>query len=92
MVEVERVSGMSMDIEGANKEKLMQENPEEDDFEKNLHKCDELKAKIKDVISKVDSEAQKKLKENLKAQGLPIQYTRQTDPAILEQVLAVVSA
>ena len=76
----------------ANKEKLMQENREEDEFEKNLQKCDELKAKIKDVISKVDSEAQKKLKENLKAQGLPIQYTRQTDPAILEQVLAVVSA
>ena len=76
----------------ANKEKLMQENPEEDEYEKNLQKCNELKEKIKKSISTVDKDKQNELKAKLKENGLPIQYNRQDNPAILEQILAIVSA
>lgn len=74
----------------ANREKLMQENPEEDEFEKNMQRCNELKAKIKAAID-ASSLDNKQLQANLKKQGLPVQYTRQENPTILEKILAVVS-
>lgn len=74
----------------ANREKLMQENPEEDEFEKNMQRCNELKAKIKAAID-ASSVDKKQLQENLKKQGLPVQYNRQENPTILEKILAVVS-
>lgn len=74
-----------------NKEKLMQEDPDEDEYMKNLQDCDELKAKIKNAISKLDPAGKKEMQEKLKAEKLPVNYTKLTDVSVLNQILSIVS-
>lgn len=75
-----------------NKEKLMQDEPDEDEYEKNIQKCDELKAEIKKSISKLDANGKKAMQEKLKAEKLPVNYTKLTDASVLTQILSIVSA
>lgn len=75
-----------------NKEKLMQEDPDEDEYMKNLQNCDELKAKIKKTIFQLDSNAKKEMQEKLKSAGLPVNYAKLTDASVLSQILETVSA
>lgn len=76
----------------ANKEKLMQDNPEVDGYEKGIQECKNLQEKIKNAISKLDADTKKSLQNKLKESGLPTAYNKVTDPAILTQILSIISA
>lgn len=76
----------------ANKEKLMQDNPEVDEYEKGIQECKNLQEKIKNAISKLDADTKKSLQNKLKESGLPTAYTKVTDPAVLTQILSIISA
>ena len=76
----------------ANKDKLMGNISEEDEYAKNIETCDELKAEIKKAISTADKEAQKEMKAKLTAAGLPIMYQKLTDPEVLAKILSIVAA
>ena len=75
----------------ANKEKLMQDEPEFDDFEKDAKLCDDLKAEIKAAISSLDTNTKKSLQAKLKSAGLPVQYQKLTDPETLAKILSIVA-
>ena len=75
-----------------NKEKLMNDEPDEDEYEKNIQKCNELKSEIKKTIFQLDSNAKKEMQEKLKSAGLPVNYTKLTDASVLSQILETVSA
>lgn len=74
-----------------NKEKLMGNDPVEDEYEKNIKLCDDLKAEIKDAITKADSDTKKSLQGKLKEAGLPIQYQKLTDSETLAKILSIVA-
>lgn len=75
----------------ANKEKLMNEEPEIDEYEKNAKECDELKAEIKAAITAADAETKKVLQAKLKEAGLPIKYQQLNDPETLAKILSIVA-
>lgn len=75
----------------ANKEKLMNEEPEIDEYEKNMKECDELKAEIKNAIAAADAETKKALQVKLKEAGLPIKYQSNNDPETLAKILSIVA-
>ena len=75
----------------ANKEKLMNEEPEIDEYTKNIEVCDDLKAEIKKAIAAADKEAQNEMKSKLKDAGLPIQYQKLTDVDTLAKILSIVA-
>lgn len=75
----------------ANKEKLMNEEPEIDEYEKNMKECDELKAEIKTAITAADAETKKALQAKLKEAGLPIKYQSNNDPETLAKILSIVA-
>lgn len=74
-----------------NKEKLMQDEPEIDEYAKNLETCNALKTEIKNAITKLDADTKKNLQAKLKEAGLPIQYQKQDDPEILAKILSIVA-
>lgn len=76
----------------ANKEKLMNEDAEEDALEKAVQTCKELQAQIKAAISNLDQDTKKDLQAKLKDAKLPVKYQSVTDPAVLQQILSIVSA
>ena len=76
----------------ANKEKLMNEDAEEDTLEKTMQECKELQAQIKSAISNLDQDTKKDLQAKLKEAKLPVKYQSVTDPAVLQQILSIVSA
>lgn len=75
----------------ANKDKLMQDEPEVDEYEKNLEACNELKAEIKNAITNLDAETKKDLQAKLKEAGLPVQYQKLTDQETLAKILSIVA-
>lgn len=76
----------------ANREKLMQEDPEEDAYEKNIQDCKELQDEIKATISGMDQDTKKSLQAKLKSAGLPVQYQKVTDVEVLKQILEIITA
>ena len=58
----------------ANKQKLMKNEDDVDEQEKNAKLCEELKAQIKDTIADLDTNTKRELQNKLKAAGLPVQY------------------
>lgn len=75
----------------ANKEKLMNEDPELDEYENDLKLCEELKAEIKAAITAADTETKKKLQAKLKEANLPIKYQQLTDTDTLAKILSIVA-
>ena len=75
----------------ANKEKLMNNEPEVDEYEKNIQVCDDLKAEIKKAITAADAETKKVLQAKLKEAGLPIKYQQLTDAETLGKILSIVA-
>lgn len=75
----------------ANKEKLMQDEPDMLGVVSEADKCDELKAQIKAAIAPADNAKRKELQEKIKSTGLPIQYQKVNDASILNQILAIVT-
>lgn len=76
----------------ANREKLMQDEPDVDEYEKNIQECKQLQDQIKASIANLDQSTKKDLQAKLKSSGLPVQYQKVTDLAILTQILSIVSA
>lgn len=75
----------------ANREKLMQDEPEMNEYEKNLQDCKNLQDQIKAAVANLDQSTKKELQAKLKSAGLPVQYQKVTDVNVLKQILAVVS-
>lgn len=76
----------------ANKEKLINDEPEVDEYEKNIATCNELKAKIKNAINDLDTETKKNLQSKLKEANLPTAYTKLTDVETLSKILSIVAS
>jgi hypothetical protein len=75
----------------ANKEKLMREDPDVDEQEKNIEACNEIKAEIKKAITAADAETKKELQAKLKEANLPIKYQQLTDSETLAKILSIVA-
>lgn len=75
----------------ANKEKLMSDEPEVDEYAKNIEACDELKAEIKKAITAADTETRKVLQTKLKEAGLPVKYQQVVDTETLGKILSIVA-
>ena len=75
----------------ANREKLMQDEPEVDEYAKNLQDCKELQDRIKAAITNLDQDTKKGLQTKIKSAGLPVQYQKVTDVETLNKILAIVS-
>lgn len=76
----------------ANKEKLMQDEPDIGNVEDEIEKCKELQAQIKSAINDLDAGTKKSVQTKLKDSGLPIAFNKVTDVNILKQILDIVSA
>lgn len=74
-----------------NREKLMQDEFEMNEYEKNLQTCKNLQDQIKATIANLDQETKKGLQTKIKAAGLPVQYQKVTDVETLNKILAIVS-
>lgn len=75
----------------ANREKLMQDEPEVDEYAKNLQDCKEIQDRIKATIANLDQDTKKGLQTKIKSAGLPVQYQKVTDVETLNKILAIVS-
>lgn len=75
----------------ANRERLMQDEPEMDEYEKNLQDCKKLQEQIKAAVANLDPDTKKKLQAKLKSAGLPVQYQKVNDVDILDKILTIVS-
>lgn len=75
----------------ANREKLMQDEPEVDEYANNLQDCKELQDRIKATITNLDQDTKKGLQTKIKSAGLPVQYQKVTDVETLNKILAIVS-
>ena len=75
----------------ANKQKLMKNEDDVDEQEKNAKLCEELKAQIKDTIADLDTNTKRELQNKLKAAGLPVQYQKLTDHETLAKILSIVA-
>ena len=69
----------------------MNDDPEVDEYEKNIEACNELKSEIKAAITAADAETKKVLQAKLKEAGLPVKYQQLTDTDILAQILSIVA-
>lgn len=76
----------------ANREKLMQDEPEMDEHEKNAQECKKIQDQIKAAVASADQNTKKELQAKLKSAGLPIQYQKVTEIDVLQKILAIVSA
>lgn len=76
----------------ANKEKLMQDEPDIGNVEDEIEKCKELQAQIKSAINDLDTGTKKSMQTKLKDSGLPTAFNKVTDVNILKQILDIVSA
>lgn len=76
----------------ANREKLMQDEPEMNEYEKNLQDCKQLQDQIKAAVASLDQSTKKDLQAKLKAAGLPVQYQKVTDVDVLNKILSIVTA
>lgn len=65
---------------------------EEENSGNSAESISELRDQIKSIISPLSPVDKKAMQGKLKEAGLPTAYTKVTDPAILEQILAIVSA
>lgn len=65
---------------------------EEENSGTSTESISELREQIKGIISPLSPVDKKAMQGKLKEAGLPTAYTKVTDPAILEQILAIVSA
>ena len=65
---------------------------EEENSSTSAESISELREQIKGIISPLSPVDKKAMQGKLKEAGLPTAYTKVTDPAILEQILAIVSA
>lgn len=75
----------------ANREKLMQDEPEMDEHEKNAQECKKIQDRIKATITNLDQDTKKGLQTKIKSAGLPVQYQKVTDVETLNKILAIVS-
>lgn len=75
-----------------NREKLMQDEFEMNEYEKNLQTCKNLQDQIKATIANLDQETKKGLQTKIKSAGLPVQYQKVTDVETLNKILSIVSA
>lgn len=75
----------------ANREKLMQEDPDDAEMENEIQQCDELKAQIKKTINSLDSEGKKAAQTKLKENDLPTAYAKLNDPAVLQKILKTIT-
>ena len=75
----------------ANREKLMQDEPEMDEHEKNAQECKKIQDQIKAAVASADQNTKKELQAKLKSAGLPIQYQKVTEIDVLQKILAIVS-
>lgn len=75
----------------ANKEKLMQSDPDVIDMENEIAECDSLKAEIKKAINELDSDGKKAAQAKIKANGLPTSYNKLTDPDTLQKILDLIT-
>ena len=76
----------------ANREKLMQDEPEMDEHEKNAQECKKIQDQIKAAVASADQNTKKELQAKLKAAGLPVQYQKVDDVGTLNKILSIVSA
>lgn len=76
----------------ANREKLMQDEPEVDEYAKNLQDCKNIQDRIKAAVTSLDQDVKKGLQAKIKSAGLPVQYQKVTDVETLNKILAIVSA
>lgn len=76
----------------ANREKLMQDEPDMNEYEKNLQDCKNLQDQIKATIANLDQDTKKSLQTKIKSAGLPVQYQKVTDVETLNKILSIVSA
>lgn len=76
----------------ANREKLMQDEPEMDEHEKNAQECKKIQDQIKAAVASADQNTKKELQAKLKAAGLPVQYQKVDNVETLNKILAIVSA
>ena len=70
----------------------MQDDPDADEYEKNIQQCKELHAQIKSAINDLDAATKKELQSKLKSANLPTAFHKVTDVNILKQILDIVSA
>jgi hypothetical protein len=75
----------------ANREKLMQSEPDVVDMENEIAECDSLKAAIKQAINGMDADGKKTAQTKIKANGLPTSYNKLTDPDILQKILNLIT-
>lgn len=75
----------------ANKERLMQDEPDMLDIVSEADKCEELKAQIKSTITAADNATKKVLQEKLKSAGLPIQYQKVDSVDILIKIMGIIN-
>lgn len=75
----------------ANREKLMQDDPEMNEYENEIEMCKELQASIKTTVNALDNNTKKSLQSKLKSAGLPVAYQKVTDVNVLKQIFAVIS-
>ena len=76
----------------ANREKLMQDEPEMDEHEKNAQECKKIQDQIKAAVASADQNTKKELQAKLKVAGLPVQYQKVDDADTLKKILSIVSA
>lgn len=76
----------------ANREKLMQDEPEMDEHEKNAQECKKIQDQIKAAVASADQNTKKELQAKLKSAGLPVQYQKVDDVDTLKKILSIVSA
>lgn len=79
------------DFYKANKERLMQNEPDMLDIVSEADKCEELKAQIKSTITAADNATKKVLQEKLKSAGLPTAYQKCSDAEVLSKILTIVT-
>jgi hypothetical protein len=76
----------------ANREKLMQDDPDMADLEKEEEQYKDIQNQIKDAVAQLDSDAKKAMQNKLKSAGLPTAYMKVTDADVLKKILSVVTA
>ena len=74
-----------------NKEKLMNEDPDLDDLEKDAETREQLKAEIKAAINKLDADTKKNMQATLKNAGLPTAYNKVESTETLAKILSIVA-
>lgn len=77
-----------------NKERLMQDDPDEDDFERDMQTCKILRTQIYETMKSLPKDQQRAATSKLNDMGLPSTKTgidKLTDPAILTNILNTIT-